>query len=339
MTSNINLNLDRKPEYVIFLGAGASCSEGAPSQSKLFNLAFKSDCHSRIDPSGHLKKYFRIFWGIDIDKDNFDSVVFPTFEEALGMLELARNRHEAFKGFYSNANKNNIGYTIEDLIYLIAEILKNTLRNQNGHHTELVSNLKQRDVLLKCCFISLNYDILIDNALISARDVCDIDYGIDFMNFEHRSKFDYENWDKPDPCKAVKLFKVHGSLNWLYCPVCNKIKITPKTKAVAELAYIEKGKRGCDICRGSFEPILIPPTYYKNMALTIQSLLGLSVMPAIWTFRVRILIKNKTWNNLGPKAVQIVFVKKSHAHSVSKCLLINASHESSLRLGLGSMPF
>ena len=270
MTSNINLNLDRKPEYVIFLGAGASCSEGAPGQSKLFNQAFKSDCHSRIDPSGHLKKYFRIFWGIDIDKDNFDSVVFPTFEEALGMLEIARNRHEAFKGLYSSANQRSIDHTVEDLIYLMAEVLKVTLQGQNKHHSELINNFKKQALLMRCCFVSLNYDILIDNALISARDVCDIDYGIDFMNFEYRSELGYENWDRPDPEKAVKLFKIHGSLNWLYCPICNRIKITPKNKSVPEIAYVEKDQRRlaifCNICKGKFFPILIPPTYYKEMA-------------------------------------------------------------------------
>lgn len=270
MTNHINTGLSTKPEYVILLGAGASCSEGAPRQSKLFNRAFKSDCHSRIDPSGHLKKYFRIFWGIDIEKDNLDSVIFPTFEEALGMLELARNRHEAFKKFYSDANSRNIDHTIEDLIYLIAEVLKTTLQNKNIHHTTLINNLKENDLLLQCCFVSLNYDILIDNALISAKDKCDIDYDVDFANFYYKSPNEYENWYRPDPEKAVKLLKIHGSLNWLYCPVCNRITITPKNKSVPEIAYVEREEKGlavsCGICGGKFSPILIPPTYYKEMA-------------------------------------------------------------------------
>lgn len=256
-----------KPKYIIFLGAGASCSEHAPSQSQLFQKAFQSNCHNRIDPDGHLKKYFKKFWSIDVEQDDLNSVVFPTFEEALGMLELARNRQEAFKGFYSNANKNNIDHIIEDLIYLMAEVLKETLTISNKYHMKLIDHLKHGGLLSQCCFVSLNYDILIDNALITARDVCDMDYGVDFMNFEYKSRYDYENWDRPNYKRSVKLLKLHGSLNWLYCPVCNKIKITPKSKTVVKLAYIEKDEEcRCDICKGRFAPILIPPTYYKNMA-------------------------------------------------------------------------
>jgi len=68
---------------------------------------------------------------------------------------------------------------------------------------------------------------------------------------------------------------------------------------------------------------------------TTHFLSGFEVIPAIWTFRVLILIKNNTWNIFGPKAVHTVLVKKSHAQRVSKCLLMNASQESSLRLGAG----
>jgi len=252
------------PEYVVFLGAGASCSEGAPTQSEIFFRAFTLKLHSKRDPSNHLKKYFKYFWGIDVDSRSLDKIVFPTFEEALGMLELAKIRGEAFKGYYSTANNNQIAHTIEDLIYLIAETLKHTLK-RNIYHARLVSNVIE-SVLLKCCFVSLNYDILMDNALISIADKCDIDYGVDFINFTQIGN-EEDKWKRPIPERAVGLLKIHGSLNWLYCPVCNQIKITPQEKGVT---YIERNAEGriykCDTCRGAFTPILIPPTYYKNMS-------------------------------------------------------------------------
>ena len=61
------------------------------------------------------------------------------------------------------------------------------------------------------------------------------------------------------------------------------------------------------------------------MALTTRSLSGFEVIPATWTFLVLILIKDRTWNIFGPKAVQTVLVKKSHAQRVSKCLLMKLS--------------
>ena len=36
---------------------------------------------------------------IDVDNGNLDSAVFPTFEEALGILDLADLKNEAFKDF------------------------------------------------------------------------------------------------------------------------------------------------------------------------------------------------------------------------------------------------
>ena len=75
------------------------------------------------------------------------------------------------------------------------------------------------------------------------------------------------------------------------------------------------------------------------VALTTHSLFGFAVIPATWTFLVLILIKNRTWNVFGPKAVQTVLVKKSQAQRVSKCLLMKLSQESSFRLGDGSIPF
>lgn len=51
-------------------------------------------------------------------------------------------------------------------------------------------------------FISLNYDILIDNALTEIHDVIDLDYGIQFTNFEKT-----DDWHKP----RVNRAKLHIS--------------------------------------------------------------------------------------------------------------------------------
>ena len=257
--------MENKPKYIIFLGAGASCSEGAPAQNQLFKRAFELGCHYKIDKSGHLKKYFRDFWAINIDDMESIQKEFPTFEEALGILELARTRQESFAGYYSSTNR--IDEIINDLTYLMAEVLKETLKTkQCGNHYDLVQGLKRENLLQDCCFISLNYDILIDNAMIAVQGDYDLDYGIDFLNYDLKDG----GWYKPDQSRSVKLLKLHGSLNWLYCSVCKKIRITPKKKSVPEIAYIEKSAHRknnlCEICESKYVPILVPPTYFKNMS-------------------------------------------------------------------------
>jgi len=114
--------------------------------------------------------------------------------------------------------------------------------------------------LKKTAFISLNYDILIDNALTDMHKIIDLDYGINFTNFTINGEW---HWHKPRLSRAIKLFKLHGSLNWLYCPTCISLTITPKIKSVSSIA--EK-PIPCKACQTQMIPIIIPPTFFKVMS-------------------------------------------------------------------------
>ncbi len=63
--------------------------------------------------------------------------------------------------------------------------------------------------------------------------------------------------------QRIDLFKLHGSLNWLYCPTCIILDITPFEKSVAKLVY--ESKR-CEKCNGNVVPIIVPPTFFKVMS-------------------------------------------------------------------------
>lgn len=84
------------------------------------------------------------------------------------------------------------------------------------NHKKLIERLKAENKLKETAFISPNYDILIDNPITCPE--FNTDYGIDFIN--HKRTIVAE--------KSVLLLKPHGSLNWLYCPTCNHIKLFPK---------------------------------------------------------------------------------------------------------------
>ena len=51
--------------------------------------------------------------------------------------------------------------------------------------------------LRETAFISLNYDIIIDNVLTELHPDFHLDYGVDFVNFYWQN-----NWTKPDPSKS-----------------------------------------------------------------------------------------------------------------------------------------
>lgn len=252
---------DKMPDTAIFLGAGASVAEGAPSQASLFRDYFAEKRRRNEPVDEQLADYFQRFWRIDLGRGDLESTVFPTFEEALGMLEMARDRGEGFRGFYGTAGSNQIGQTIENLVFLIAEILHRRLQRPGDHHQRLVDSLVGGRQIRDVAFVSLNYDILADNALAEAYQHVDLDYGVEFANFAE------SGWTRPREGRSTLLLKIHGSLNWLYCPVCKGLWITPKTKGVIKLiSRRSRQAKRCEGCGGSYVPILIPPTFFKVMS-------------------------------------------------------------------------
>jgi len=262
------------PEIAVFLGAGASCAEGAPSQQQLLREYFNcwrlpdnplttdgTDGSHQLALKNSVARFLASFFGIDVHSGNLTEIAFPTFEEALSTIELAQAREESFVPIgipRSRDPQSPLRALRRDLILLIASIFDVTLSSPGIHHRNLVQALAASGKLSKCVFVSLNYDILIDNALIALHPAHDIDYGIGFTNFDLD-----DEWKRPRPDSALELIKLHGSLNWLYCPACRSITVTPKEKSVCRL--VTKPVR-CPKCRASVIPIIIPPSYFKVLS-------------------------------------------------------------------------
>jgi len=199
-----------KIENLIFLGAGASHSEGASKQAKLFSDFFVTHANINSEEINKIKKniknFFNTFFGFDFRLNNQIDKKFPTFEEALGILELAIQKNEDFR------NSENISKIRDDLISLIALTIKEKLNVYSNYHGRLLERLKRENNLLKTSFISLNYDIIIDNRLTELYPDYHLDYGIDFINYEEAdqakrdstySEEDY--WVRPNPEKTITL--------------------------------------------------------------------------------------------------------------------------------------
>jgi hypothetical protein len=62
-----------------------------------------------------------------------------------------------------------------------------------------------------------------------------------------------------------QLLKLHGSLNWLYCPTCNAMDLFPGEKIVTRLAH-DAPNLVCQTCKEPRLPIVIPPTFFKVMS-------------------------------------------------------------------------
>ncbi len=255
----------RNMNNVIFLGAGASHSEGAPLQNEVFREYFRLIRSGKIGNAAQLDvaRFFGLIFSIIPEIADLDSTLFPTFEEALGILDLAEKRGEALSEFTSETalvNTPRIRYVRQWLIFVLAQVLSETLSNPPGYHQRLVDNLYSHGKITKTIFVSTNYDILIDNALGSLiQKEISLDYGLEFTNFDIPG-----NWHRPTN-RSVKLFKPHGSLNWLFCPSCNTLTLTPYEKGVIRI-ITDPEQSKCKHCDSFSLPIIVPPTYFKDMS-------------------------------------------------------------------------
>jgi hypothetical protein len=258
---DVRYRRDKDPlTTAIFLGAGASKADGALLQWQLFPEYFSSQKVRQTLGlmDGELAEFFRDMFLIDVDHPDVKGIGFPIFEEVLALTDLAIIRKEAFRNFDLENRTDKSGRLRrigQYLVFLVAAILNEKLKDRAKFHRLLVKRLVDDNSLRKVVFVSTNYDILIDNALTDQHGVVDLDYGIDFRNIEE--------WDPPRRGREVRLYKPHGSLNWLLCGTCGELDITPKEKGV--VTRMISANEVCRFCRNEYSPLIVPPTFYKDL--------------------------------------------------------------------------
>ena len=271
---------------VVILGAGASASEGAPLQKDLFRDYYTARRESTLETPDYkvprdLICFFKAAFGMDLDAESPNKANQPTLEEVLGIIEIALARSESFKGFGIMPSNPKLQQIREQLILLIGAILA-VPRRSPVFHEEMIRKFESAKWLMTTALISLNYDIYMDNALIRFRHAFDVDldYGTDFANFDRHG-----DWERPRVGRSIPLFKLHGSLNWLYCPRCTALTLTPKVKGVLK-GVLSRRHRGLCGCNEELAPIIVPPSFFKEMS-TFH-------LQTIWRKAERALVSAKT---------------------------------------------
>lgn len=241
---------------VIFLGAGASKADGAPLQGELFQSFI--ECVNKdifiVNKKREIKVFFREFFGIDNIYNNDDNQ-FPTFEEALGVLDIAIQRKEEYKRIEDlNELRNSLVYSMAKAIQYELDYKNRTPIIEDNHY-RLIYNLEGTRDTKNVSFISTNYDILIDNAIYKNQYL--INYGVKYdKNLQVN--------------KNYNLNKIHGSLGWLLCPACNNFVSAIGQKVALDVYDLADGVR-CRKCRTQQRLIIVPPTYFKDMSNPVLS--------------------------------------------------------------------
>jgi len=216
--------------------------------------------------------------------------IYPNIEDILSLIDYVIQKKEAL----SKYSLEDVITVRNDLICLIGEVIKSSIENSQGKKRlsrdfiEKISNLLKNGA--KISIITTNYDVIIDNALLEIKQSCN--YGVRLRYNIHRDtnraktnsrpkkSMDYSFSDSRGEINKgdIPLLKIHGSLNWFYCPKCDEVDITIGKKEATEL-IADQSKFLCanPYCTSNYEPLIVAPTMLKVYDNTfLQKLWALS---------------------------------------------------------------
>ncbi|PKK90261.1 MAG: hypothetical protein CVV64_09855 [Candidatus Wallbacteria bacterium HGW-Wallbacteria-1] len=223
---------------LFILGAGTSAHSGAPLGKQFLGFVERG-CDS--DPRfRNLREFLHRFFPPVRGK-----CLYPKFEELISLIDIAIARGESLDSFYQEREIIQLRNDMNYLIWKTLEFVKN-LRSEDLHTLFIEKCLKRGNAAV----ISLNYDTLIDYSLeeMGLR----VDYGFKFSNSVVAS---------PSTTTSVTLIKIHGSLNWLYCPTCLRIY---RYRAGELSRVFSPDPELCPDDGTYLKGIIVPPTYLKN---------------------------------------------------------------------------
>jgi NAD-dependent SIR2 family protein deacetylase len=252
---------------VVVFGAGATKACGGPLTNEILHDLLKAQ--GELEREGYLALVDRfLVENFNVPPTGRRLEHFPPLPLVLSLVDTAVDRGDSFGREWNAAQLRVVRDGLE---YGIFALLERRLRRIQPHYKRFLASLyaaDPEDVTL----ISLNYDIIADNALPAVVEregrLALPDYCCDIATDGYR---------RAD--KFGKLIKLHGSLNWLYCPNCHRLDLGVsrtgrRTVKVLNELYRDRqndldAKYGChgSPCRecGTFvRPVLITPTHLKD---------------------------------------------------------------------------
>ncbi len=167
----------------------------------------------------------------------------------------------------SSYNLEQISEIRNNLLTLIIKEFKKSLNPQLIPH-DTYKDFVNVIVDSESSIISTNYDIFIDNALTGHQ--C-FNYGVKIRVAvaELESNRKISGFKRPSRSGEtrintgkIKLLKIHGSLNWLYCNKCNEVDIAIGEKLDADA--LKELYCSYEHCTNRYEPLLVTPTMFKD---------------------------------------------------------------------------
>lgn len=253
------------PRTVYILGAGFSVPFGLPAQARILDVALdQQDTRFRAERD-EVRRF--ISSAFQIEPEDSPRV---SLEDIYTVLDRAYAARDTVAGLKGDQLLNLQG----TLNLLIAAAFESADRRQNREPLQVFAEVLARHARLRgksrdpFALISLNWDIVLDHALFQAlQGLSDepkgrgvLDYGMYFHSLKGSGNTRVLNGTMGLKFGAptVKLLKLHASMNWLYCPDCERMYVRPERKLMLEPGV-------CSCGNDAMRPMLVSPTFLKNL--------------------------------------------------------------------------
>lgn len=265
MTRRRKVRVRVTEKVVVVLGAGATKACGGPLTGEILPNAFASSHRNKLPT---LEQFLIGQFGLPRIKRSPDD--YPQLPLLLSLLDTAIDREHGFGGTWSVEQLRAVRKEAEYAVFRsIADALRHHRHNGPDCHARLFEWI-HRTTGAPPVVISLNYDLLADQALIEMEGGGFPDYAC---------QIDTEGYQ--DAHRWGTLLKIHGSMNWIYCGACDRLEIgidkhgetykialsiaRPLSTASHDLnQYYQDRTARCPRCHGLFRPVMITPTHLKD---------------------------------------------------------------------------
>ena len=249
---------------VVLFGAGATKACGGPLTNEILPQAFEPAVRSEIEREYYIDLLDRFlienFHLAQRQADRTDAD-YPALPLLLSLVDTAIDRNHPMGPEWTVDLLRQVRRALQ---YMVFALLEYKLREFHHNYYLALFNLLDPSGTTPPTVISLNYDIIADNALVEHSSRLP-DYGCDITTDAYKAQ----------PHSGT-LLKIHGSLNWSYCPSCNRLDLgvaqSGRTYKMLEELYqvnpLEKRYSchgfPCPECSTFVEPVLITPTQLKD---------------------------------------------------------------------------
>jgi hypothetical protein len=284
-----------KDKVAFILGAGFSKCADLPVQAEFSSLLTSDEFDTPIDTvvTGAIKQFLEDVFGW---RDNRE---IPSLEDIFTFIDLSAGSGHHLGIKYSPKLLRALRRM---LIYRTFQIIDYRFRHSKDIEA-LLGHYQHQD----CSYIVMNWDIVLEKHLLNLGHTNKINY--------ITPSYDWNDHNKGNPEDGIKICKIHGSSNWVYCENCKtlfylldeKLSLHKKVgliksdfrlfdekftdKHFDDALGINPKDRKCKICNNAVASHIATFSYRKSFRT--------AAYPAIWSEAENLLGSSNKWVFVG----------------------------------------